>query len=151
MPRSPDWIARGYVGSRLVSRRAAIAVVALATVPSSATAQDLPPLECVRALREARIERVAARAEEELEALRRARMECGDELEPLFELVAYHGRQGLEPDEHRRHCEDHHGHHRALRLPHIIHRRADGGEGEAGPGAGRRVAEPRGKRFDSRG
>jgi tetratricopeptide (TPR) repeat protein len=73
-----------------------------ATQTQTSAAGGLPPVECVRLLRAARIAAMKDDPAGELALLRQAEAAFPDEIAPLNALLEYHGRNPLPADEHQR-------------------------------------------------
>lgn len=70
------------------------------TTPRAGTPQ-LPPVECVRLLREARIAHMRGDTETELARLRSAATEFPEEIAPVYALLTFDHEHGLPEEEHR--------------------------------------------------
>jgi tetratricopeptide (TPR) repeat protein len=76
-------------------RASMIAACVLGFLPAAhSLASELPPQECVRLLRAARIARLSADSQQELAKIQRARASCPHEVLPVFALLDWQRRHG---------------------------------------------------------
>ena len=85
----------------LLLASALLAATAGAEELSSTEGPELPPADCLRAIRAARIAGLGGDAEGELAGLRAAREAFPGELSVLSALLSYHRRHPLPPEEHQ--------------------------------------------------